>query len=130
MLRQDPRAILAVKAQFPECCTPDALAWWLAEAARLGQVLPMPMRYHAFPVAFEVHGGEHWLALAGQVYGPFASDLEAEHQLLRVMGTWKARARELGGSCHRPSKTQLVVTLPEEVPVTGGEPLMPWFPKG
>ena len=54
--------------------------------------------------------------------------LEAEHQLLRVMATWKARARELGGSCHRPSKRHLVVTLPEEVPVIGREAFTPWFP--
>jgi hypothetical protein len=129
VLRQDPAEVLRVKAEFPECCDPAALAWWVDEAARLGQAVPMPVRSRAFPVVFELRGAEHWLSVGGKVYGPFASDLEAEHQLLRVMTTWKTRAHELGGDCVRPTKTQLVVTLPEDVPMKGGEELQPWHPK-
>ena len=72
---------------------------------------------------------ERWYTLAGQRYGPFYSQEEAEDHLLERIRAWRDRAEALGGWAWRRSHLELVVTLPDEVEVAGGEPLTPWFRK-
>lgn len=89
------------------------------------------MTDHAFRVELE-HvqrddgGTDGYYRLAGERRGPFATPDALEADLLERLGAWNARARELGGWAWRRSTLELVVTVPEGVPVDGGEPLTPW----
>lgn len=67
--------------------------------------------------------GYYFTIDGGEPRGPFGDDLEREHDLLRAIRAWKARAEGLGGHVVRTSRTTFIVTLPEGHDCDGGEPL-------
>lgn len=89
----------------------------------------MAFRNHCFAVELEYIPGatEGHFTLAGRRYGPFASPDEAERFLVQIVRRWRKRAEELGGWVYRPIATQVVVVLPEDVPVNGGTEIVPWY---
>jgi hypothetical protein len=80
----------------------------------------MGLRDHVFPL--ERHE-DHGYTLAGQRRGPFASHEAAEVDLLQLLKGWSARAESLGGWCWRKTEREIVLTVPENVPIEGGRPL-------
>ena|SRR5688572_26381811 len=96
----------------------------------------MPHRDHSFPVVLEHEPDPAdplrtlaWYRLAGRRYGPFATVDAMEQDLVPRLKRWDTRAREFGGWAWRRAHLELVVTLPEGVPVEGGEWLAPWVRK-
>ena len=81
----------------------------------------MPSR--VYRLAFTADPEGLWVELAGHRHGPFPDDAAAEACALRLVQRWRDRARALGGSLVRPSKGEVIVTLPEGVEVRGGEDL-------
>lgn len=86
----------------------------------------MPHRDHVFRVRLEHGSNQGWYTLAGQRRGPFASPELAEIDLLARIAEWHRAARALGGWVWRRTPLEVVVTLPDHVPVAGAEPLTPW----
>lgn len=87
----------------------------------------MALRDHAFPILLEHPApDEGWYTLAGIRRGPFATPDALEADLLARLQRWDAHARTLGGWAWRRAHLELVVTLPDNVPVEGGSPLAPW----
>lgn len=89
----------------------------------------MAFRDHVFRVVLEQTDDAGYYTLAGQRRGPFPSPELAEADLVDRLGKWRGAARALGGWVWRRTALEIVVTLPDEVPVEGGEPLTPWVPR-
>lgn len=91
----------------------------------------MALRDRVFRVVLE-HPSAHegWYTLAGRRRGPYRSPELLEADLLGQVRAWNTRAGELGGWVWRRTHLEVVVTLPEGVPVDGGEALTPWTGSG
>lgn len=102
--------------RWPPSLDPVTLSW-------------MGFRDHGFPVTLHHEPGstEGWYTLNGVKRGPFASPELLEADLLQVLARWHARAQELGGWVYRPVANQVAVVLPEDVPVDGSGPVLPWY---
>jgi hypothetical protein len=82
------------------------------------------MQARKFEVTWSADDDGHWYAIdGGERRGPFPGPMEAERDFLGTFARWRARARELGGFALRATKRIVVVTLPDGVPVEGGEAL-------
>lgn len=121
--------MLRAMRDVPEAVDPAVRMWWLDAARRTGQDRRMGFRDHGFPVTLHHEPGstEGWYTLNGVKRGPFASPELLEEDLLRVLARWHARAQELGGWVYRPVANQVAVVLPEDVPVDGSGPVLPWY---
>ena len=73
---------------------------------------------------FRVEWGDGEFTLGGRTYrGTTDADV------LAVLRTWEARARELGGYLIRRTALEAIVVLPDHVAVEGGAALEPWVAK-
>lgn len=62
---------------------------------------------------------EGWLVVGGVEHGPFVSPEAADAFLVDLVGEWDRRARELGGRCWRRSYLEVMLELPDGVPLDG-----------